>query len=519
VATRGDGTLLVVAGPGAGKTRAIVARVAHLLLARAVPPGEMMAITFSRRAAGELQDRLAALAGPVLPVGETVWAGTFHALGARVLRRGGAHLFGRPLNFTIYDQDDTERTLRRILGTLGVPANRIGRLVTTARQAISLVKRGSAPAEGAVGEGQEAVPLREVFLRYDDELRDASAFDFDDLVGLATEALDRDPALRAWTQQGARHLLVDEYQDTDPAQEALLRRLSPPQPGAAAPSGGLPSRQGPPAAHLSTLPTPTRDLCVVADPQQSNYAFRGAVPEQVQRFVERWPQAHVVRLEQNYRSTKSIVAIARRLLAPYLNPSYEEGASDAGWLRGLLALRLWTENPVGTPARLWVAPHPEKEADAIARDVAARLADESVAGGEVTDVTESGDSRRPAGEGQREGGESHRLAGWLPEEIAILVRTHAQARPIEAALLRAKVPYALFGGVRFFGREEIKDLLAYLRLAVLPEDAAAFWRIVNTPRRGLGPAALLTIARYALAEPRSQAPGLRPQLTASVVDL
>jgi DNA helicase-2/ATP-dependent DNA helicase PcrA len=441
VATRADGPLLVVAGPGAGKTRAIAARVAHLLVARRVPGDQILAITFSRRAAGELQARLAALpdvaaaaAGDAPPP----WAGTFHALGARILRHGGARLFGRPRNFTIFDQDDTERALRRIVDAMGVQETRTARLVTAARRAVSLVKRGSASADDAdevVGDGKTALPLRDVLRRYEDELREALAFDFDDLVGVANQALDRDPSLLGWAQQRARHLLVDEYQDTDANQEALILRLSP-------------------SPH---------DVCVVADPQQSIYAFRGAAPEQVRRFTQRWPHVAVIRLEQNYRSTKSIVAIAQRLVAPY---THGPGAT--------LALRLWTENPVGAPARLWVAPHPEKEADAIARDVAARLE-----------------------------------AGWRADDVAVLVRTHAQARPIEAAFLRHKVPHALVGGVRFFGREEIKDALAYVRLAALPEDTAAFWRVINTPRRGLRPAAQLSNARYALAASGGPLPATR----------
>jgi DNA helicase-2/ATP-dependent DNA helicase PcrA len=280
--------------------------------------------------------------------------------------------------------------------------------------------------DGLALDGEPDVPVWDVFRGYEDELRDAAAFDFDDLVAAATFALERDGALRTEMRRRARHLLVDEYQDTDPAQERFLSRLS----------------------------TPPHDVCVVADPQQSIYAFRGAAPEQVQRFVERWPNAGIVRLEQNYRSTKSIVAVARRLNA---------AQAPTAAARAFLGLRLWTTNPGGEPARLWVAPHPEKEADGIARDVADRLE-----------------------------------RGWAPEEIAVLVRTHAQARPIEAALLRAKVPYVLVGGVRFYGREEIKDALAYLRLAALPDDAAAFWRVVNTPRRGLGPAAVLAIARETL---------------------
>ncbi len=447
VATRAEGPLLVVAGPGAGKTRAIIARIAHLLIAGGVPPRQVMAVTFSRRAAGELQSRLAALlpdlygeAGP-----PPIWAGTFHALGARILRRGGARLFDRPDAFTIYDRDDTDRALRRILGALETPPGAVARLVGPARQAISLAKRRREPAQGELAAGDAVVPLDQVHWRYTEELRAAAAFDFDDLVGAAAEALDRDGALRDWAQGFTRHLLVDEYQDTDPAQEALLRRLSP----------------------------PPHDLCVVADPQQSIYAFRGAVPQQVQRFLEHWPAAGVVRLEQNYRSTKNVVAIARRLVAPFSSGVLRQQGTSARRLA--LTLRLWTDNPAGAPARLWVAPHPEKEADAIGTDVAAKLAD-----------------------------------GWKPDEVAVLVRTHAQARPVEAALLRAKVPYVLVGGVRFYGREEIKDLIAYLRLAASPADQAAFWRVINTPRRGLGPAALLSIARYSLAvESGGALPGAR----------
>ena len=307
-----------------------------------------------------------------------------------------------------------------------------------------------------IGEEADGLPLEEVLTRYDAALQEAAAFDFDDLVGLAAVALDRDPALRAWARAGTRHLLVDEYQDTDPAQEALLRRLAPP--------AGAP------------------DLCVVADPQQSIYAFRGAAPEQVRRFLSSWPGAAVARLEQNYRSTRSIVAVARRLVIPRHEPEAQTSP---------FVLRLWTENPAGTPARLWVAPHPEQEAGAIARDVRALLDGTADEPGAPQQGAPSLGALGALGDGAPP-------QPWAPEDIAILVRTHAQARPIEAALLRAQIPYTLVGGVRFFAREEIKDALAYLRLAVLREDAAAFWRIVNTPRRGLGPAALLTVARYAL---------------------
>ncbi|MGI8424867.1 MAG: ATP-dependent helicase [Chloroflexota bacterium] len=361
-----------------------------------------------------------------------------------MLRSGGAAHFHRPQSFTIYDRDDTERALRRILTANGVPLADISRLVSPARHAISLAKRRGHVPEPPLAAGDSAIALDALFRDYEAELSASLAFDFDDLVGKASLALDQDAALREWAQAFARHLLVDEYQDTDPAQESLLRRLSP----------------------------PPHDLCVVADPHQSIYAFRGAVPEQVQRFLQRWPSAGVIRLEQNYRSTRNIVAIARKLVAPFASSVVETEGGSAQRLA--LALRLWTDNPAGTSARLWVAPHPEKEADAIATDIAAK-----------------------------------RAAGWPADEIAVLVRTHAQARPVEAALLRADIPYALIGGIRFYSREEVKDLLGYLRVAALPEDSAGFWRAINTPRRGLGAVALMKLARHIVKESSGPVAGAR----------
>ena len=372
-ATRPDGPLLVVAGPGAGKTRVIAARVAYLLLGRGVPPGEVAAITFSRRAAGELEGRLAALAGsrrgpraggapeqtgPPGPAEGGVWAGTFHALGARILRRGGAAQFERPPGL---------HHLRR-RGHRAHPAPHPGRPGRPGQPRLPPGPRGGtghlprqAPAPRGRGHPRGHHP------DHGDDRRGGGRAP----PGGGAHPLRRRPAARR------------------PPSTSTTWWASPPWPSTATP----PCAPGPGPGRGTSwwtstrTPTPPRkpccaawpprptlpDLCVVADPQQSIYAFRGAAPEQVRRFLAAWPGAAVARLEQNYRSTRSIVAVARRLVAPRRRPRRQTAAGGGAPQTRLFALRLWTENPAGTPARLWVAPHPEQEAGAIARDVRALL--------------------------------------------------------------------------------------------------------------------------------------------------
>ena len=463
VATRPDGRLLVLAGPGAGKTRALTARIGHLLVARQIPAREITAITFSRRAGAELRERVAMMLAPAVrgavqsaDVPEetlprpAVWAGTFHAFGARILRAGGARSFGRTRDFSIYDDDDTERTVRRVLNSLGMrsgsaqtgdagneakdPSRTRSDVVAATIRAISLIKRTARPHPDKASASRD---IDAIFAAYEQELAQANAFDFDDLVALSALALGADHDLRARVRARTRHLLVDEFQDTDPAQERLIAQLDPP------------------------------DLCVVADPEQSIYAFRGTSPQVVERFLDTWHPATVIRLEQNYRSTRRIVAVAQRLrdaspasTRPVV-PSTTRGAATRNHAP---RLRLWTENEVGDQIRVWTTNHPDREATLIAADIETRLRD-----------------------------------GCPPSEIAILTRTHAQTRPIEAALLKGTdLPFIVVGGVAFFGREEVRDVLAYLRVARTDDDAAAFWRIINTPRRGLGPAMVIAIGREML---------------------
>jgi DNA helicase-2/ATP-dependent DNA helicase PcrA len=469
-ATHPDGRLLVIAGPGAGKTRTLAARIAHLVHVRGIDPATVVAFTFSRRAAAELRGRVMRNDVSSSPVGPSdpgagsesgerlgrqapaagrapsIWAGTIHAFGVRVLRHGGSSLFGRRPDFTIHDDDDTERTVRRVLETLGARPGRQRQTdaeessdersrpedpVGIASREISLVKRGAiSPSDSRVE--LDSVSIGNVFKAYEESLRNANAFDFDDLVALAARALEVDRPLRDRVRARVRHLLIDEFQDTDAAQVRLIQALDPP------------------------------DVCVVADPMQSIYGFRGASPNVVGWFTQRWPDASVIRLDRNYRSTARIVAVAQRI-------------RDAGQPTGddRTRLRQWTRAGAGDPVRTWSTSQPEREARLIANEVAERLA-----------------------------------GGTRPSEIAILVRTRAQLRQIEAVLVELDtVPYEIVGGAPFFDRAEVRDILAYLRVGASPDDASAFWRIVNVPRRGLGPAAMIAIGRETVsAEAASRAP-------------
>ena len=476
VATRADGHLLVIAGPGAGKTRALTARIAHLVHARGIDPTTVVAFTFSRRAAAELRGRVArmdaSIAEPrtresgskdgvggdshrspfIAPRPVSIWAGTIHSFGVRVLRRGGAGHFERRPDFTVHDDDDTERTVRRVLEDLGIRPARRRRAepsdadsdmahaeerdrpddpVGIAVRAISLVKRTSlSPADAEVD--LDGADFLRVFQAYEEALRVANAFDFDDLIALATRALESDTPLRDRVLARVRHLLVDEFQDTDAAQMRLIEVLAP------------------------------SDLCVVADPQQSIYGFRGASPDVVGWFATRWPDTGVIRLDRNYRSTGRIVAVAQRVRDAAPVPDDDR-----------TRLRQWTNSVAGEPIRTWATNLPEREARLIANEVAERIA-----------------------------------SGTRPDEIAVLVRTRAQLRPLEAVLVELDtVPYEVVGGAPFFGRAEIRDILAYLRVGASPDDHAAFWRIANVPRRGLGPAAIIALGRESVSpEAPSRAP-------------
>ncbi len=412
-----DGALLVLAGAGSGKTRVIAHRIAYLV-AGGVDPRRILAVTFTNKAAGEMAQRVAAiLAGRG---GRPPLVATFHSTCARILRVEIPHL-GYPRSFVIYDEDDRRALIKECYRELGLderaltPAAAIARISRAKNQLL-----GPDEVRDAARGPREAEVAR-LYARYAARLRDLGALDFDDLLGLTVELFTRHPAVLDYYRELWRYVLVDEYQDTNAAQYRLLRQLT--------------------AGH--------GNLCVVGDPDQSIYRFRGADLRNILDFERDFPGCRVVRLEQNYRSTGRILEIAGAVIA------HNQARKEKG---------LWTENAPGEPARLFQARDEAEEALWVARTVS-----------------------------------ELRGAGLTLDGIAILYRTNAQSRVLEDAFRVAGLPYHIVGSVRFYERKEVKDALAYLRLATNPADDLAFRRALGAPSRGIGPA---TLARLeALAAP------------------
>jgi DNA helicase-2/ATP-dependent DNA helicase PcrA len=409
----GDGPLLIVAGAGSGKTRVITRRVAHLI-GRGVPAQAILAITFTNKAAGEMKERVAALVGE-----GRVALGTFHGFCARVLRADGRHV-GLPPGFTIYDRDDQVAVVKDIARELQIDSQHLPPRSLLA--AISRWKNDGLPPEEL--EGGDGTPFGRaagpVYARYARALAEAGAADFDDLLLLVTRLFrEREDVLLRYRER-FRHVLVDEYQDTNLVQYRLARDIA----------------------------AGTGNLCATGDPDQSIYKWRGARIRNILEFSRDFPGAHVVRLEQNYRSTGHILAAASEVIAR--NP-------------GRLMGPLWSELGEGRKVMLLAAEDEEAEADQVVRRALAL---------------------------HREG---------LPlRDIAVFYRTNALSRGLERALRVLNVPYDIVGAVEFYERKEVKDLLAYLRVLANPADALSFLRIVNVPARGLGKASLERLRAWGL---------------------
>jgi len=433
----GEGPLLVLAGAGSGKTRVIVHRMARLVKELGVLPWHILAVTFTNKAAGEMRERLEALLGPVLAA--DLWVQTFHAFGARFLRREAARA-GLPPAFSIYDDDDQVRLAKRILSEAGAEDD------LSPRQLLSRIDRWKnhavAPAEVQVAEqDEEGRRLAELYPRYEGALRRAGAVDFGDLLLLPLQLLERDPALRARWAGRFRHLLVDEFQDTSPAQYRLLRLLA-----------------GEKAS-----------VCVVGDDDQAIYRWRGADVENILRFDQDFPGTRVVKLEQNYRSTRNILEAAHAVISR---------------ARRRREKRLWTEAGAGAPLSLLVGEDEGLEGERIARAVA-----------------------------------EERARGTPGDEIAVLYRTNAQSRPVEAALRAARIPYVIVRGTSFYDRAEVKDAAAYLRLSLSPSSDLDVERVLNRPARGIGEKTVERLRTHAAARGTSlfaalaevdQVEGLKP---------
>jgi DNA helicase-2/ATP-dependent DNA helicase PcrA len=399
--THGEGPLLVIAGAGSGKTRVLTRRIAYLLAECSVPAAAILAFTFTNKAAREMRERVLALVGPAAAT--DLWVGTFHATSARLLRRE-ARRAGLPAAFSIFDRDDQLALLKRV-----VPDDAdLKPGLVLAR--ISGAKNAFVDPEGylrtALGDLERRIA--HVYAAYEEGLVRAGAVDFDDLIVRTARLLEDDEEVRARYAGRFRHVLVDEYQDTNHAQFRLVT--------------GFASVHG--------------NVTAVGDDDQSIYGWRGADLSNVLDFEKHFPRASVLRLEQNYRSTGNILAAASTVIA---HNKTRKGKT------------LWTTRDAGPPIRLVLSGDEQVEGERLAR--------------EVRKVAERGG----------------RLA-----DVAVLFRTNAQSRALEIAFRRMGVPYELVGGVSFYERKEVKDLLAYLRAALNPRDSVSFLRILNVPRRGLG---------------------------------
>jgi DNA helicase II / ATP-dependent DNA helicase PcrA len=416
-----EGPLLVVAGAGSGKTRVLTHRVAHLIAACGAEPQEILAITFTNKAAGEMRTRLEDLLGPVA---SKIWILTFHAACGRILRREAARL-GYRSNFTIYDQADQIRLTKACLEELERDPKRfvprgIHAQISNAKN--NLISPGEYQSRVASFYDQTVADTYELYQR---RLFASNAVDFDDLLMLTVDVLERFPeALQRW-QKAFRYVLVDEYQDTNHAQYRLLQLLA--------------------AEH--------RNVCAVGDPDQSVYAFRGADIRNILEFERDFPDTRVIALEQNYRSTNTILRGANAVIAHNRERKEKNLFSDLG---------------EGLPVRALEVEDEHAEARFIAAEVAS-LIDE----------------------------------GFSGSEIAVFYRTNAQSRVIEDVLVRQEIPYQVIGGPRFYERAEVKDVIAYLQVIDNPYDAVSLQRIANRPRRGIGDASLARLQSYADAHGRS----------------
>ncbi len=439
-----EGPVLVLAGAGSGKTRVLTARIAHLIRERRVPPERIFAVTFTNKAAGEMRDRVAALLGAD-PRG--LWIGTFHALSARLLRREAAAL-GFTHAFTIYDVDDTQALIKRLLEAQGhsakaYPPRAVHAVISSAKNRLLTPEELGGNAEGPL----ERVAA-DVFARLGPALRLANAMDFDDLLLHPLTLFREHPERLAAWQRRFMHVMVDEFQDTNRAQYLLVKQLA--------------------AQH--------HNLCVVGDDDQAIYGWRGADVRHMLSFQRDFPDAAMVRLEENYRSTQIILDTANAVIAEN---------------RERLGKTLFTAKQGGAPVVAFTAADERDEAQWVARELSALAA------------------------------EGH--ADW--GDCVVLYRTNAQSRPFEEAFRMQGIPYRIVGAISFYERREVKDLLAYLRLIANPADDEAFLRAVLAPRRGIGDTSLGALVQaagqwqwplLAAARAADRVPGLRPNVRAQL---
>ena len=404
-----QGPLLIVAGAGSGKTRVLTFRIANLL-EHGVPPYRILAITFTNKAAREMRERVDALIGDAA---QDVWLSTFHSFCARFLRMELEHYGRYAKNFVIYDAADSKGLIRECLKELNIDEKHTAPGVVQAHISDAKNRLLDVAAFTAQATDFFAEQVAKIYALYQSKLQENNALDFDDLLMLTVELLTKNEELRTKYQKKYQYILVDEYQDTNGAQYAITKLLA--------------------AEH--------RNICVVGDADQSIYGWRGADMRNIMNFEKDYPEATVILLEQNYRSTKNILAAANAVIENNLTRKKKE---------------LWTDNPTGDRITIYEGATEKNEASYIVREVE-RL---------------------------------HTMFHVKYGDIAVLYRTNAQSRNIEEAFYATGVPYAMVGSVRFYDRREIKDIIAYLRVIYNPRDTLSLLRIINVPRRGLGPTSI-----------------------------
>ncbi len=417
--------LLVVAGAGSGKTRVLTRRISYLMAAREVRPYEILAITFTNKAAGEMKERVTELVGPVA---KSMWVSTFHSACVRLLRQEIERL-GYSTTFSIYDSADSQKLISRVMETLNLDAKRypprqFQALISNAKNELQTPYQYLSAAQN-----QFETIVADVYTMYEKRLQQANALDFDDLIMKTVQVLQQFPEAKARFRSRFRHILVDEYQDTNHAQYMLVKELTGTE------GDGF----------------PLAELCVVGDADQSIYGFRGATIRNILQFEVDYPNAATVLLEQNYRSTQNILNAANAVITQ--NESRKEK-------------NLWSDAGAGAPLIGYVAESEYDEAEFIRS--------------EIRSLQDMGHSN--------------------PGDTAVFYRTNAQSRIFEEIFMRAAIPYKVVGGLRFYERKEVKDLLAYLRVLANPNDEVSLRRIINFPKRGIGDRALEEVELFAVAQ-------------------
>lgn len=419
-----EGPMMIIAGAGSGKTRVLTYRIAHLI-EKGVSPFNILALTFTNKAAREMQQRISAMVG--YSDAQALWMGTFHSVFARILR-AEAHRLGFPSNFTIYDSDDSLRLVTQVVKDLQLdkdiykPKQVQGRISSLKNNLITVNAYERYPECSEADQAARRPKFLDVYRQYVERCFKAGAMDFDDLLLRTNELLARFPDVLAKYQDRFRYILVDEYQDTNHSQYLIVKALA----------------------------DQYRNICVVGDDAQSIYSFRGANIANILHFNRDYPNARIFKLEQNYRSTGNIVGAANSVIAKN---------------RDKLDKDVWTSNEQGDKVRVVRNVSDGDEAYYIARTIKSFRQDAPQLGF---------------------------------KDFAVLYRTNAQSRAIEDALRRHNIPYRIWGGQSFYARKEIKDALAYMRLAVNPKDEEALLRVINYPSRGIGDTTLnkLTVAAH-----------------------